>query len=159
MEKLSPPGPVYQAGTLSGNPLAMTAGLWALDRLKPKLYTQLAKHTSDLAEGLAEAARKAGVPLQVNAVGSMITPFFTGQRVRDYATATSSDTKAFAAFFTAMLEHGCYLPPSQSEAWFLSSAHTSKDVGATIKAARAAMRKVGASRGGGDLARGDSRRR
>ena len=139
---VAPAGPVYQAGTLSGNPLAMAAGLWSLDRLKPKLYRQLAATTAVLAEGLANAARVAGVPLQVNAVGSMITPFFTAQRVKDYASATSSDTKAFATFFTEMLARGCYLPPSQYESWFLSSAHTPKDIATTIEAAKAAMKKV-----------------
>jgi glutamate-1-semialdehyde 2,1-aminomutase len=142
MEMVSPAGPVYQAGTLSGNPLAMTAGLWSLDRLTPRLYRQLAATTAVLAEGLANAARMAGVPLQVNAIGSMITPFFTGERVRDYASATSSDTRAFATFFTAMLERGCYLPPSQYESWFLSSAHAPKDIATTIEAAKAAMKKV-----------------
>ena len=93
MELVSPAGPVYQAGTLSGNPLAMTAGIWCLDRLKPRLYTQLAALTTRLAAGLADAAREAGVALQVNAFGSLLTPFFTDRPVRDYQSATSADTE------------------------------------------------------------------
>ena len=139
MELVSPSGPVYQAGTLSGNPLAMTAGIWCLDRLPPKLYSRLAALGTRLAGGLADAARDAGVALQVNAVGSVLTPFFTDQPVRDYASATSADTRRYARFFREMLARNVYPPPSQFEAWFLSAAHTVKDVDATIAAARAAM--------------------
>jgi glutamate-1-semialdehyde 2,1-aminomutase len=91
MDLVSPAGPVYQAGTLSGNPLAMTAGLWCLDRLKPRLYRDLAVLGTRLAAGLAGAARAAGIPLQVNAFGSILTPFFTDQPVRDYRSATTAD--------------------------------------------------------------------
>ncbi len=142
MELVSPAGPVYQAGTLSGNPLAMTAGIWALDRLSKKLYRTLAARSEMLTAGLANAARDAGVPLQVNAVGSMVTPFFATERVRDLKTATASDTKRFGVFFQGMLKRGVYLPPSQFEAWFLSSAHTERDIKKTIAAAREAMRDV-----------------
>jgi glutamate-1-semialdehyde 2,1-aminomutase len=139
MELVAPAGPVYQAGTLSGNPLAMTAGLWALEELSPRLYKHLAKLGAQLAEGLAETARRAGVPLQVNAFGSLLTPFFTDQPVRDYQSALSSDTAAYGRFFRAMLARGIYLPPSQYEAWFISGAHTSRDVDKTIRAARGAF--------------------
>jgi glutamate-1-semialdehyde 2,1-aminomutase len=142
MALVSPAGPVYQAGTLSGNPLAMTAGLWCLDRLTPKLYASLASLGTRLAAGLADAARDAGVALQVNAFGSLLTPFFTDRAVRDYASATSASAERYAAFFRGMLARGVYPPPSQFEAWFLSAAHTAKDIDATIGAARAAMKGV-----------------
>jgi glutamate-1-semialdehyde 2,1-aminomutase len=142
MDLVSPAGPVYQAGTLSGNPLAMTAGIWCLDRLTPSLYGGLAALGRKLASGLADAARGAGIPLQVNAMGSMLTPFFTTQPVRDYRSATSADTERYARFFRGMLERGVYTPPSQFEAWFLSAAHTVKDVEKTLSAARAVMREV-----------------
>jgi glutamate-1-semialdehyde 2,1-aminomutase len=142
MSLVSPAGPVYQAGTLSGNPLAMTAGLWCLDRLTPKLYTHLASLGARLAVGLAEAARSAGVGLQVNAMGSIVTPFFTDRAVRDYASATSANTDQYAHFFRGMLARGVYPPPSQFEAWFLSAAHTAADIDKTIRAARGAMNGV-----------------
>ena len=142
MEMVSPAGPVYQAGTLSGNPLAMTAGLWCLSQLKPKLYRDLAALGSRLAVGLADAARAAGVSLQVNTVGSLVTPFFTHRQVRDYQSATSADTERYARFFRGMLARGIYLPPSQFEAWFLSAAHTRKDVDTTVAAAHAAMKEL-----------------
>jgi glutamate-1-semialdehyde 2,1-aminomutase len=142
MDLVSPAGPVYQAGTLSGNPLAMTAGLWCLDQLTPKLYTSLASLGARLAAGIADAARDAGVAVQVNASGSLLTPFFTDRRVNDYASATSANTEHYARFFQGMLKRGVYPPPSQFEAWFLSTAHTVKDVDKTIKAAREAMREV-----------------
>src|SRR5262245_37119830 len=142
MDLVSPAGPVYQAGTLSGNPLAMTAGLWCLDQLTPKLYTSLASLTARLAAGLADAARNAGVAVQVNASGSLLTPFFTDRRVNDYPSATSANTEHYARFFQGMLKRGVYPPPSQFEAWFLSAAHTKKDVERTIKAARGAMAEI-----------------
>jgi glutamate-1-semialdehyde 2,1-aminomutase len=142
MRMVSPAGPVYQAGTLSGNPVAMTAGLWALQRLSPKLYTDLARRGTRLAAGFADAARAAGVALQVNAFGSLVTPFFTDAPVRDYQSALRSDTKAYAAFFQGMLKRGIYPPPSQFEAWFLSAAHTDREVTQTIAAAHAAMKDV-----------------
>jgi glutamate-1-semialdehyde 2,1-aminomutase len=139
MDLVSPAGPVYQAGTLSGNPLAMTAGLWCLSQLKPSLYRHLAGLTTRLAAGLAEAARDAGVAVQINAIGSVLTPFFTTRPVRDYASATTASTDAYARFFRGMLVRGIYPPPSQFEAWFLSAAHTSRDVDKTIAAARQVM--------------------
>jgi len=142
MDFVSPAGPVYQAGTLSGNPLAMTAGLWCLNQLTPKLYAYLASLGARLAAGLADAARDAGVALQVNAFGSLVTPFFTNRPVRDYASATSSDTALYARFFRGVITRGVYPPPSQFEAWFLSAAHTPRDVDKTIAAARAAMKDL-----------------
>jgi glutamate-1-semialdehyde 2,1-aminomutase len=142
MELVAPAGPVYQAGTLSGNPLAMTAGLWCLQELSPRLYEHLSRLGAKLAAGLADAARDAGVPLQVNAFGSLLTPFFTTQPVRDYESALSADTAMYGRFFREMLTKGVYPPPSQFEAWFISAAHTEKDVDKTIGAARKAMRKA-----------------
>jgi glutamate-1-semialdehyde 2,1-aminomutase len=146
MDLVAPVGPVYQAGTLSGNPLAMTAGIWSLRRLTPRLYRRLHALGARLAVGLAEAAREAAVDLQVNASGSMLTPFFTDQPVRDYRSATRANTSRYAAFFRGLLERGIYAPPSQFEAWFLSAAHTPADVDRTIAAARAAMRDARTAR-------------
>jgi glutamate-1-semialdehyde 2,1-aminomutase len=146
MELVSPSGPIYQAGTLSGNPLAMVAGLWSLKRLTPPLYRRLSALGFALASGLADGARNAGVPLHVNAIGSMLTPFFTGERVRDYRSAVTADTAAFGIFFRAMLEQGIYLPPSQFEAWFVSGAHTRRDVEETLAAARVALQLVARAR-------------
>ena len=142
MSLVAPAGPVYQAGTLSGNPVAMTAGLWALSRLTPRLYKDLARRGAMLAAGLADAARDADVPLQVNAFGSLVTPFFTTEPVRDYDSALRANTDAYATFFQGMLARGVYPPPSQFEAWFLSAAHTDRDVARTLTAARAAMEDV-----------------
>ena len=142
MELVSPAGPVYQAGTLSGNPLAMTAGLWCLNHLSRKLYASLAALGAQLAAGLADAAREAGVALQVNAFGSVLTPFFTDRPVRDFQSATAANTDHYARFFRGMLTRGVYPPPSQFEAWFLSAAHTVRDVEKTIRVARDAMRDV-----------------
>ena len=139
---VAPAGAVYQAGTLSGNPIAMTAGIWALERLSPRLYKELARRGVMLAAGLADAARAANVPLQVNAFGSLLTPFFTASPVRDYASALRSNTSAYAIFFRGMLSRGIYPPPSQFEAWFLSAAHTDGDVTKTIAAAKMAMKEV-----------------
>jgi glutamate-1-semialdehyde 2,1-aminomutase len=142
MELVAPAGPVYQAGTLSGNPVAMTAGRWALARLTPALYRDLARRGATLAAGLAEAARAMGVPLQVNAFGSVLTPFFTNVPVRDYDSALATNIGAYATFFRAMLSRGVYPPPSQFEAWFLSAAHTDRHVQQTIRAAHGAMKEV-----------------
>jgi len=142
MEMVAPAGPVYQAGTLSGNPVAMTAGLWALKRLTPKLYRDLAARGSMLAAGLAQAAREAGVAVQVNAFGSLLTPFFTATPVRDYQSALTANTQAYGTFFRGMLKRGVYPPPSQFEAWFLSAAHTDSHVRKTIAAARGAFKDV-----------------
>jgi glutamate-1-semialdehyde 2,1-aminomutase len=142
MDRVSPAGPIYQAGTLSGNPLAMVAGLWSLKRLDRRLYRRLSAMGQALAAGLAEAARDAGVPLQVNAIGSMLTPFFTAERVRDFRSALTSDAAAFGVFFREMLARGIYLPPSQFEAWFISGAHTPRDIETTVTAARDALATV-----------------
>jgi glutamate-1-semialdehyde 2,1-aminomutase len=142
MSKVAPIGPMYQAGTLSGNPVAMTAGLWALKNLGPTLYRNLARRGAALAAGLADAAREAGVPLQVNAFGSLLTPFFTSTPVRDYQSALAANTGAYATFFHGMLKRGVYPPPSQFEAWFLSAAHTDTHIRKTIAAAREAMKDV-----------------
>jgi glutamate-1-semialdehyde 2,1-aminomutase len=137
MKMVSPEGPVYQAGTLSGNPLAMRAGLATLAELRrPALYEELAARMERLAEGLGAAARKAGVAAQINRAGSLMTLFFTGQPVRDYASAKCSDTKRFAQFFRRMLDRGILLPPSQFEALFLSAAHTDADIERTVATAR-----------------------
>jgi glutamate-1-semialdehyde 2,1-aminomutase len=139
MELVAPAGPVYQAGTLSGNPLAMTAGLWSLSELSPALYRRMARLGAQLAAGLADAARAAAIPLQVNAFGSLVTPFFTSDPVRDLPSALKADTAAYGRFFNGMLARGVYPPPSQFEAWFLSGAHSERDVEKTVKAARAAL--------------------
>jgi glutamate-1-semialdehyde 2,1-aminomutase len=142
MKLVAPAGPVYQAGTLSGNPVAMTAGLWALKRLTPRLYKDLARRGAMLAAGLADAARTAKVPLQVNAFGSVLTPFFTTSPVRDFDSALTANTTAYAVFFRGMLARGVYPPPSQFEAWFLSAAHSDRHVKKTVDAARGAMKDV-----------------
>ena len=145
MNQVAPAGAVYQAGTLSGNPLAMTAGIWALENLSARLYRELARLGAQLATGLGEAAREAGVALQVNRAESVLTPFFTDRPVTDYTSATSADTGAYAVFFRSLLEQGIYPPPSQFEGWFLSAAHTERDVSRTVAAARRAMREVAAT--------------
>lgn len=132
MDRLSPLGPIYQAGTLSGNPLAMTAGLTTLDLLTDETYQQLEKNTSLLEKGIREAADKKKVPVQINRVGSMLTVFFTEQPVCDLESAKSTNTEQFAAFFHAMLGMGTYLPPSAFEAWFVSSAHSREEIKKTI---------------------------
>ena len=138
MDMVAPLGPVYQAGTLSGNPLAMTAGLATLRHLRgnPEIYKQLERRSSALVQGVLQQAKKRGVPLCANRVGSMFTWFFQpGPQPHDWDTAASSHTQAFAKFHRAMLEQGIYLPPSQFEAIFLSAAHTEEDIKRTIDAA------------------------
>ncbi|HHW07385.1 MAG TPA: glutamate-1-semialdehyde 2,1-aminomutase [Clostridia bacterium] len=143
MEMVAPQGPVYQAGTLSGNPLAMTAGLTTLRILQePGVYEELERKSQQLENGLKEAARAAGITTTFNRVGSMFTTFFTNQPVVDLTTATTSDTKAFAQFFKSMLEQGIYLAPSQFEAAFVSLAHSDEDIDRTIEAAANAFRQV-----------------
>ncbi len=142
MERIAPLGPVYQAGTLSGNPLAMTAGIETLKLLsKPGVYRRLEERSNALASGWADAANRAGVSIFGTRIASLMTLFFTNRAVTDYASAKTSDTKAYAKFFTAMLEEGIYLAPSQFEAAFLSTAHTASDIDKTIRAAYNAFRK------------------
>ncbi len=142
MEYLAPLGPVYQAGTLSGNPLAMAAGIATLKELitrQGEIYLQLEKTTAAIADGVAAVAREGGVPLTTNRVGSMFTWFFTNEPVTDFASAAKSDTKAFGTFHRAMLEAGIWLPPSQFEAAFVSTAHGAVEAEATVAAARKAL--------------------
>lgn len=143
MERIAPLGPVYQAGTLSGNPLAVTAGIETLQLLsRPGVHRKLEERSNALSTGLTDAAKKTGVAVTGNRVASVMTLFFTNRPVTDYASAKTSDTKAYAKFFTAMLEEGIYLAPSQFEAAFLSTAHTEADIEKTIKAAYNAFRKI-----------------
>jgi glutamate-1-semialdehyde 2,1-aminomutase len=145
MAMVAPEGPVYQAGTLSGNPLAMAAGAALLDLLaRPGTYEALEARSARLEEGLLRAARDAGATVAVNRVGSMITVFFCAGPVTDYATAKASDTRRFARFFHAMLERGVYLPPAQFEAAFVSLAHGEAEIDATVGAAAEAFREAGA---------------
>ena len=143
MDFLAPLGPVYQAGTLSGNPLAMAAGIATLGYLiehEAAIYAQLDQTTKAIAEGVAKLAREAGVAMTTNRIGSMFTWFFTGEPVTDFASASTSDIEAFGRFHRAMLESGVWLPPSQFEAAFVSTAHTALDVEHILEAARAALR-------------------
>jgi len=139
MDRIAPAGPIYQAGTLSGNPMAMAAGKATLERLLPASYARLEALSARLAEGFAAEANKAGLAVQVNRVGSMITVFFSASPVFDAASARKADARAFGRFFHAMLEGGVYLPPSQFEAAFVSVAHTDEDVERTIAASAAAF--------------------
>src|SRR5436853_800156 len=141
MDLVAPLGPMYQAGTLSGNPLAMAAGYATLQYLLDhnEIYAKLDKLSEELVTGVAAAAEEADLPLTHNRVGSMFTWFFTPEPVTSWDSAAKSDTKAFARFFRAMLENGIYLPPSQFEAAFLSAAHTGKDIQQTITAAKQAF--------------------
>jgi glutamate-1-semialdehyde 2,1-aminomutase len=147
MKLIAPLGPVYQAGTLSGNPLAMAAGLATLCCLRdnPGLYSRLEKLATQLVEGVAQAARVAEVPITYNRVGSMFTWFFTPRKVTNWEDAATCDTQAFARYFRSMLEAGIYLPPSQFEAAFLSAAHTEQDVEQTVAAARETFMQLNAA--------------
>jgi glutamate-1-semialdehyde 2,1-aminomutase len=141
MATVAPDGPVYQAGTLSGNPLAMAAGAKVLELLaQPGVYATLEARSARLEEGLKHAARDAGTTVTVNRVGSMITVFFCAGPVTDYETAKQSDTRRFARFFHAMLARGVYLPPAQFEAAFVSLAHGEAEIDVTVAAAAAAFR-------------------
>jgi glutamate-1-semialdehyde 2,1-aminomutase len=161
MNQVSPAGPVYQAGTLSGNPLSMAAGMATLSLLEEgEIYTQLEELGAKLENGLREAAADAGAAVSIQRVGSMITPFFLSQAqaasvaaagstpvlatprsiIRNYADALQCDTAAYSRFFRSMLDAGVMLPPSQFESWFVSAAHTEGDVDQTIDAAREAFR-------------------
>ncbi|HXW62000.1 MAG TPA: glutamate-1-semialdehyde 2,1-aminomutase [Candidatus Acidoferrales bacterium] len=145
MDQIAPQGPVYQAGTLSGNPLAMRAGLTTLALLEdPTFYKPLNARAERLADGLREALRESGVAGQVNATGSLLTLFFAVDPVRNYAAAKRSDTKRFAAFFREMLARGVLWPPSQFEAIFVSAAHSDADISRTLAAARESLKTLSA---------------
>src|SRR5438094_716240 len=141
MDRVAPSGPVYQAGTLSGNPLAVSAGLATLKRLQTERpYDRLEALGAQLERGLAEAAARAGVAVRLNRVGSMFTLFFTDREVADFQAARTADTERFNRFFHGMLDQGIYLPPSQFEAAFISAAHTESDIDKTIRAATQALK-------------------
>jgi glutamate-1-semialdehyde 2,1-aminomutase len=143
MSLLAPQGPVYQAGTLSGNPLVMAAGCAMLDALADgKAYARLEELGRHLENGLTAAAKRAELPVSVTRVGSMLTLFFRAEPPRDYAEARESDTAMFGRFHRAMLERGVMLPPSQFETWFVSAAHTETEIDATVRAAHEAMREA-----------------
>ena len=142
MEMVSPNGPVYQAGTLSGNPIAMTAGLATLNALNDESYAQLEARGAQLESGLNEALKSRGIAAQVQRQGSMWTLFFHADPVRSYAQAKASDLTMYAQFFHAMLERGVYLPPAQFEAAFISLCHGEAEIEATIEAARGALGAV-----------------
>ena len=148
MKLMAPLGPVYQAGTLSGNPLAMAAGLAMLRELRDRPpYDELERCSQRLASGLLEAAQRAGLPATGARIGSMMTLFFTGRPVRDYASAKAADAVLYGRYFRAMLDRGFYFAPSQFEAAFLSVAHSDADVDATIAAASEAMSSIAAEAG------------
>jgi glutamate-1-semialdehyde 2,1-aminomutase len=140
MERVAPAGDVYQAGTLSGNPLATAAGLATLRLLDAEAYERLDVLAAALAAGLREAAAAAGVPVQVSHTTGLLTVFFSEEPVRDYEDAKACDTERYAAFCRAMLDRGVYLPPSQFEAWFPSLAHTDAHVERTLEAAGEAFK-------------------
>jgi glutamate-1-semialdehyde 2,1-aminomutase len=143
MERVAPAGPVYQAGTLSGNPLAMTAGIATLQALlEPEGWPGLLARCAELCQGLRQAAGEQGVALQVNQAGTMFSAFFSQQPVRDWPTARSSDADRFVRYFRSMLDQGVYLAPSPFEAGFLSTAHGQAEVAATLQAARRALREI-----------------
>ena len=144
LEQVAPCGPVYQAGTLSGNPVAMAAGLAQLTYLKehPEIYTDLAAKGEKLARGLRSAAAEAGVPVAINQIGSLLAPFFTPTEVTTFTDAKGSDVGRYAKYFQAMLERGVALAPAQFEAMFVSEAHGDAELDATLAAARAALRSL-----------------
>ncbi len=144
MEMVSPSGPVYQAGTLSGNPLAMNAGFAALTYIKeyPGVYNQLEEKSAYIEKGLRESIESAGKNFQINRIGSMMTLFFTEDTVTDYNSAVKSDTKLFGKYFHEMLKRGIYLPPAQFEALFISTAHSTEDLDKTIEASKAALKAI-----------------
>ncbi len=145
MQHVAPVGPVYQAGTLSGNPVAMAAGIATLTELaKPGVYETVEAKAKKLAEGVQAAADKANVTVSINHSASLMTVFFTDQKVDSYAAAMTSDTAKFKVFFQEMLNQGVYLPPSQFECWFVSLAHTDEDIEKTIAAAEKAFAAVAA---------------
>lgn len=142
MERIAPSGSIYQAGTLSGNPLAMTAGYETLIQLTPETYEQFRKKADRLEEGLRQAAEKYDIPHTVTRAGSMIGFFFTNEAVINYEKAKTSDVEMFAAYYREMAEQGIFLPPSQFEGMFLSTEHTDEDIEKTIEAAEKAFAKL-----------------
>jgi len=144
MQLIAPLGPVYQAGTLSGNPLAMAAGIATLDAIAaiPGAYAQLEARGAQLERGLCDGARAAKIPLTVNRVGSLLTAFFTESPITNYASAKQADTKRYAKFFQSMLERGIYLAPSQFEAAFISLAHTEADIARTVADAKDILQAI-----------------
>lgn len=142
MNQIAPSGPIYQAGTLSGNPLAMTAGFETLSQLTKDTYKEFIRKADRLEEGLKEAAMKYNIPFTVNRAGSMIGFFFTNEDVKDYESAKTSNLDYFANFYNSMLEQGVFLPPSQFEGMFLSTALTDEDIEHTIRAAEQAFSKL-----------------
>lgn len=142
MEQIAPTGPIYQAGTLSGNPLAMTAGYTTLSLLTPEVYDRLERLSARLEEGFTVNAREAGIPCRINRVGSMVCPFFTSDEVVNYDTAKSSDLELFRRYFAAMVTEGINIAPSQFEGMFVSGVHTEEDIEATIEAHRRALRAL-----------------
>ncbi|WP_243291164.1 glutamate-1-semialdehyde 2,1-aminomutase [Bacillus sp. FJAT-47783] len=142
MEQIAPSGPIYQAGTLSGNPLAMTAGYETLRQLTPEVYVEFRKKADRLEEGFKSLSETYGVPVAVNRAGSMIGIFFNSQTVENYETAKQSDLQFFANFYREMANEGVYLPPSQFEGLFLSTAHTNEDIEKTIAAAEKSFSKL-----------------
>ena len=142
MDHLAPLGPVYQAGTLSGNPIAMAAGIAALAELGKRAYTALESSGAHLEEGMRDAAKSAGIPVQFNRCGSMFCAYFTGEPVWNLADAMKSDRARFTKFFNGLLREGIYIAPSQFEAGFISTAHTAADVDKTIRAAAKVLREL-----------------
>jgi glutamate-1-semialdehyde 2,1-aminomutase len=143
MSLIAPSGPVYQAGTLSGNPLAMAAGISTLETLQaPGVWETLIKNSNKLAEGIIAGARKAGISIHLNRVGTMFSTFFTDKRVQDWPTAKTSDTEGFKNFFQGMLHRGIYLAPSQFEAGFMSTAHGDTEIEETIEAAEKTFQEI-----------------
>lgn len=139
MERIAPSGPIYQAGTLSGNPLAMAAGYSTLKLLEPQVYAELERKSARLEAGFKANAIEAGIPSTINRMGSMVCPFFTQQNVINYETAKTSDLQRFNAYFAAMLDLGVSVAPSQFEGMFVSAAHSDEDIERTIEAHRIAI--------------------
>ena len=143
MDCISPTGPVYQAGTLSGNPMAMASGIATLEKLKKRgIYKKLERNSKRLTEGIKNAASDAGIPTYHTRVGSMLCTFFSEEEVFDYESAKRCDTKRYASYFHGMLERGFYFAPSQFEAAFVSTAHSEEDIDATIEASREVMKSL-----------------
>ncbi|ANA81408.1 glutamate-1-semialdehyde-2,1-aminomutase [Paenibacillus vortex V453] len=142
MDQIAPAGPIYQAGTLSGNPLAMAAGYTTLKLLTPAVYEQLEERGARLQAGLESNAKEFGIPLSVNRIGSMVCPFFTNTPVVNFDTAKTSDLDMFRRYFAAMVQEGVSVPPSQFEGMFISAAHTVEDIDATIEANRSAFKSL-----------------